>query len=76
MRRRLQFRLSEQPGDLGTAGTNVHAEDSIPSHKERDVMSSERNLQELFHETFKDIYLADALSKLAENEVNQHAEAA
>jgi ferritin-like metal-binding protein YciE len=39
-------------------------------------MSSERNLQELFHETFKDIYLADALSKLAENEVNQHAEAA
>ena len=59
MRRRLQFGLSEQAGDLGTAGTNVHAEDSIPSHKERDVMASEKNLQELFHETLKDIYLAE-----------------
>ena len=44
-------------------------------------MSKEKTLSDRFHDTLKDIYFAekktnDALTKLAESEVNEHAEAA
>jgi ferritin-like metal-binding protein YciE len=76
-----QGMIDSASGAAVAPGTNQYLTSSPRGIKEQPAMASEKNLQELFHETLKDIYFAEkkilsALPKMAKAAHSQELKAA